>query len=173
MEFMVNDAVNDPIAAKDPAQCAYTHFQSPVATLLKSRQRDDSTPCKDLSQAYGLFYAQTKSIATALSTRHPFDCPALEYLKPYASELTSCIKRDMELALVDVATRSREWAGHGQLDSAFYSAGVSEDNFKNFKDMADTSQHALQFVSCIFSLSALASVFSGMCAIDESQSICS
>ena len=145
---------------RGPAETPSTCLKAPVATLVQSRNSHDLTLYKDLSQAYGLLYAHVKSISTALLTDTSFECLALEYIKPYSSTLAFCIRRDMEYVLVDPTAENMN-ARQDNSGGTMHTPAVSEDMFQNLKDMADTSQHALQFVSCIISVPSLASMFDG------------
>lgn len=133
------------------------YFMSPAETLLESLGLNaDDISFHDLIEAYNTFSARIKSQARSiLIAAEPH--PALVSLREHSHQLVQALLRDLKRAQEHPMANIR---GSFADNSFQTSAELNDEEVRVARDLASLNLHVLRFLSNIFSVPPLHSIFS-------------
>jgi hypothetical protein len=155
--------------SKDGPMTSITYLKSPLETLLESMVDPESehVSIHDLIEAYNILSIRIRSqIQVILEPDQTL--PALDHLKKFSTELLQSLRRDIRRALVNPSSNPR---GSSLSENSLLSINqVSESEIKYARDLSLLCHHALCFLSLVFSIQAMYSIFPSMYILVESAS---
>jgi hypothetical protein len=142
---------NDPMTS-------IAYLNSPLETLLESIDDPESEHISlhDLTEAYNILSNRIRSqMRVILEASQPL--PAFNPLKQNSPQLTQSLRRDIRRALIDPSSTSR--ASSSLENSLLSNSQVSEDEIKYARDLSSLCHHTLRFLSLVFTVPAMYSIF--------------
>lgn len=154
---LTNLVVANPMQPHDPGLASPMYFLSPAETLLESlRLNADDIPFHDLIEAYNAFSDRIKSQIHSISNVTEPQ-PALVSLQKQSRQLVRVLLRDLKRAQDYPTANVRA----SFVDNSFQtSAELIDEEVRVARDLASLNLHVLRFLSNIFSVPPLHSIFS-------------